>query len=153
YIDQGSRPVAAFRLQHIVARGFLRLRCAIVIKRTHSRIAPDNILSAHWRREIVARRATKIDALRLSDRRRTRIAAIVAIGRADQREVVLIGNGEDDAAIPVLEEIGSRPFEFLRYDDVAALDKSNVVHIVLPQRRRKDLIDPGSRGVDEKPRL
>ena len=63
-----------------------------------------------------------------------RVALIVLIGGADQREIVLVGDGEDDAAVLVLEEIGARIVELLRHDDVAALDQPDIVDVVLADR-------------------
>ena len=67
----------------------------------------------HRLREILARRGAEIVDLGVADLHVVRIAGIVLVGGADQRELVLVGNGEDDAAVLVLEEIGARIVEFL----------------------------------------
>ena len=81
-----------------------------------------------------------------------RIAQIVLVGRADQREIILVGDGEDDAAIPVLEEIGARIVEFLLDDDMAALHQPHIVDVVLADRARQHVVDPWAGGVDDQPR-
>ena len=48
---------------------------------------------------------------------------ILDIGRADQREFVLVRDREDDAPVGVLEDIGEAMREEPRHDDVAALDQ------------------------------
>ena len=65
---------------------------------------------------------------------RERALTVATVSRADQRELFLVGDGEDDAAVLVLEEIGARIVEFLAHDDVAALDEADIVHVVLPDR-------------------
>ena len=78
--------------------------------------------------------------------------AIVLVGRADQRELVLVGDGEDDAPVAVLEEIGARIVEFLRDDDVAALHQPDIVDVVLADRARQHVVDPRTGGIDDQPR-
>ena len=56
---------------------------------------------------------------------------LLDVGGADQREVVLVGDREDDPLVGVLEDVGVVVLEQARHDDVAALDQPQV-----PRRQR-----------------
>ena len=47
------------------------------------------------------------------------------VGRADQRQVALVGVDEDHALVVVLQEIGLRPVPELAHDEMAALDQAH----------------------------
>ncbi len=128
--------MSALELQHIVARRLLRLRGAVVIERPHRRIAPDDVAGDHRLVEIFAGGGAEIVGLLFGDPHVLRIAAVIAIGGADQREILLIGNGEDDAVVGVLEEIGARPLELLLDDDVAALHQPHMPGLGLAEALR-----------------
>lgn len=68
-----------------------------------------------------------------ADRHLGRVALVLAIGGADHGEAVQIGDGEDDAAVFVLQDVGVLAFVQLRHDDVAALDQADTVGRLLFQ--------------------
>ena len=77
------------------------------------------------------------------------IAGEILVGGADQRVVALVGNGEADAAIGVLEEVGAVVVEQAVDDDVAALDQAHL-HRRWQLRYIGDHVpDPRAAGVDE----
>ena len=136
-------------LQHVIARGFLRLRGAIVEQRPNGGIGPDDILARDRFGEILARSRAEIVALLLADRDVLRIALVVTVGRADQRELSLIGNGEDDALVRVLEEIGPGIVELLANDDVTALHQPDMTCLVATDGCAQHPVDPRPRRIDE----
>ena len=75
---------------------------------------------------------------------------IVFIGGADQREVLLVGNGKADAPVGVLEDVAAVVVVELVDDDVAALDQADAVGRVHADDRAEHLAHPGPAGVDQK---
>ena len=53
------------------------------------------------------------------------LSLIGNVGRADQRQIILIGIDEDHPLVVVLKQIGLRPLPEFRHDDVAALDEAH----------------------------
>jgi len=51
------------------------------------------------------------------------VAAIFEIGGSEEREVLLVGNGENDAPVLVLEHVREAVAEQPRHDHVTALDQ------------------------------
>ena len=75
-----------------------------------------------------------------------RIANIVAIGRADQREIAFVGNGKYHAAVGVLEQVGAVVVEQLGYDDMRALHQAHVAaRALMSERARRPLRPMGLR--------
>ena len=106
--DDGRRVARRVGLEHVVARRRLRFARAVVVERADAGIAPDDVGD----RDGLARNSP---TPRGRDSRLPRreadtlrgIAVIVAVGGADQREVALEGNGEDDAPVRVLKDVGA----------------------------------------------
>ena len=76
---------------------------------------------------------------------------IVEVGGADQREVVLVGDGEEDAAVGVLEDVAAVVLVQPRHDDVAAL--APAAPLARGCRRSasgQHLADPGPGGIDQR---
>mgnify|MGYP001221564184 CR=1 FL=1 len=86
-------------MDDVVARRLLRGAGVIVVERTYAGIGPDDIGGRYLVAEVVVGRSAEIGGLFWRNLGLARIARIVAVGRAEQREIVLVGNGEDDAAI------------------------------------------------------
>jgi hypothetical protein len=84
--------------------------------------------------EIFAGGVAQISDFGLADCGLVRVAGIVPVGRADQRELFFVGDREDDAPVAVLEEIGAWIVELLRHHDMAALHQPDIVHVVLANR-------------------
>src|SRR5581483_9221770 len=72
----------------------------------------------------------------------------VHIRRADEGELIFIRDGEDDAPVSVLKDVGEAVCEELRHDDVAALDQSDRSGGAHGRAIPHELIDPGSGGID-----
>src|SRR5215470_17124220 len=81
------------------------------------------------------------------------VALILLVGRADQRMVALIRDGEDDTPIVVLQDVGLLTLEQPRDDDMAALDQPQA----LAMRQAEPMLDevryPGASGIDQAARL
>src|SRR3954462_15006020 len=103
---QQRRATGRIEFEHVIAGRSFRLAGAVVIERPHAGIGPDDVRRQHRLFQVFAGRRTEILNLLRAGFHLGRIAVVVAIGGADQRKVVLIGNDEDDAAIGVLEHVG-----------------------------------------------
>ena len=95
-------------------------RCAVVVQRPDAGIGPHHVrrltpLRKYW---LAARRDRRS---RRGGARLGGIAMIILIGRADQGEILLVGDGEEDAAVGVLEEIAALVIVELGHHDVRAL--------------------------------
>ena len=77
------------------------------------------------------------------------VARVVVIGRADEREIVLVGNGEKDSLVGKLEEIAAVVIVEFRHDDVRSLDETHARARVGPCYRPEGLRDPGPGGVGD----
>ncbi len=152
-IEEWSLTRCLFNLQHIIARRLLRFRCTVIKKRANAGIGPDDIFRPDRFAEIVAGRVAEIGNLLLGDANPGRIALVIAVRGSDQREIALIGNGEDDAVIRVLEEIGARVGKLLAHDDMAALNEPDIVHVVAAEDAGKHLVHPGAGGIHQHTRL
>ena len=73
------------------------------------------------------------------------------IRRADQREIGLVGDGEDDPAVLTLEEIALVVIEEAPCDDVAAADQPHVVGRIASHLVAQDRAHPGSTGIHQHP--
>ena len=142
-------PGRRVKAQHIVTGRFLRLRGAVVIERAHARIGPDDILASDRPCEIFACRAAEVNDLVLARRNRRRVPGIVEIGGADEGEVVLVGDCEDDAPVGILEDIAAVVIVELAHDDVRALDEAYPGRRIRPQKPG-DLRDPRAGRIDDR---
>ncbi|KAK0329722.1 hypothetical protein LTR94_035597, partial [Friedmanniomyces endolithicus] len=75
---------------------------------------------------------------------------MIPVGRADQGEVALIGNGEEDPAVGQLEEIGMIVIEQARHDDVRSAHQPNMA-IGRPMRAVQQVEHGRAGGVDDGP--
>ena len=102
-----SGAAAASSLEQVVARDRRRVARGVVEQRAHAGVAPDHVGRRHrrarssgWPARTGSRSRCGVDA------RRGRVALDLDVGGADQREVALVGDGEDDALVGVLEDVG-----------------------------------------------
>ena len=70
------------------------------------------------------------------------------IGRADQRQIASVRIDEDDAPVVVLEQIGMGAGPEFRHHHMAALDEPHAMGGVQARDAPQDVVDPGSRRVD-----
>ena len=77
------------------------------------------------------------------------IAGVLAVGGADQGEVVQVRNSENDALIFVLQNVRMFTFVQLWHDDVAALNQTDAVWRFHLQVVTNELGNPRTRGVDQ----
>ena len=81
------------------------------------------------------------------------VAREIEVRRADQREVVLVGDGEDDAAVLILEDVGLAVVEQPAHDDVAALHEPHARGGVRRDAARHHGGHERTAGIDEGARL
>src|SRR5258708_27883842 len=93
-----------------------------IIERPNARIAPDDVLVVEAAFEKAADDAAQIEDFLRRDVDRTGIAVDRHLGRADQREALLEGDDEDDAAIGILQQISLLALVEAGEDGTAALD-------------------------------
>ena len=74
---------------------------------------------------------------------------VVAVRRADQSEIALIGNDEDDAAIGILKHIGAVVIVELAHHDMRALHQPDLRPGIDICAGCQNLLDPGAAGVNE----
>ena len=123
--DSSGARRGGVEVEQVVARHRRRVARLVVEQRPHAGVGPDHVAPAS-----PAARSSGSPARtgRRSRRRRCAPAPIGAVvldvGGADQREVALVGDGEDDALVGVLEDVGVVVLEQPRHDDVAALDQA-----------------------------
>ncbi|MDT4852716.1 hypothetical protein FQZ97_869580 [compost metagenome] len=78
-----------------------------------------------------------------------RIAVVFAVGGADQSEAVEIGQGEDHAAVLVLQHVGVLAVVQARHDQVAALDQADAARRAQPQFLTDEARHPRAGGVHQ----
>ena len=147
--QQRGDSIGIVELEHIVAshrRGACRF---VVMQRADAGIGPDHIGGRDLLDEMIVDDLAEIGDLlgRYDDL--GGIALIGLVGGADQRMVAFIGNGEDDAPVVVLEDIGLLALEQPRDDDVAALDQTQPLAMRQGERVLHEARDPGAGGIDE----
>src|SRR6266404_832285 len=104
---QQRRAAGRVEFENVVAGGGLGFAGAIIIERANAGIGPDHVLGPDRVRQIFAHGIAKVFYLFGRGFDLGRIAVVIAIGGADQREIVLVGNDEDNAAVAVLEHVGA----------------------------------------------
>src|ERR1700722_17153696 len=104
---QQRRAAGRIVLQNIFAGGSLGFARTVVIERADAGISPDHVIGPDRLGQIFADGSAEIFDLLAGRLYLGGIAFIVPVGGADQREIVLIGNVEDNPAIAVLEHVGA----------------------------------------------
>ena len=142
--------VRRVELEEILARRRLRLGGAIVIERTDAGVGPADRVARRRFREIFGDGGEQIVDLAVVDRDVRRIAGEIEVGGADQRVIALVGNGEADAAIGILEDVGAVVFVKAVDDDVTAFDEADLGRRVQPDDAGDDIAYPRAAGVDQR---
>ena len=75
------------------------------------------------------------------------------VGGADQRELTLVGDDEDDALVAVLQDEGVIALVEARHDDVAALDQTHAFGGLDLCFLIEEALHPGACGIDQAARL
>ncbi|EME01031.1 hypothetical protein B381_05966 [Stutzerimonas stutzeri NF13] len=94
--------------------------------------------------------AQYVGDLLLADAHLGRVATVLSVGGADHGVAIQVGDGEDDAPILVLHDVGLLAVIQLGHDDVAALNQADAVWRALLQVFTDELCDPGTGGVDQR---
>ena len=115
------------KFQRIVAGRRVGGTGAVVVERTDAGETPHDIARHDRPGEIEGDGVAQIGNLLGRRHHGRRVPREVAIGGADQRIGAFIWNGEDDAAVRVLEHIGTIVVEQSRHHDVGALDQTHML--------------------------
>ena len=146
--EQRRGAVGRIDLEMVVARHRGRIVVAVVEQRPHAGIGPDDVLRPHRLGHVVAGQLAEIgDFLGRADRRLARLDSDV--GGADQREVPLVGNDEDDAVVLVLQHEGMIAVMQARHDDVAALDQADPLGRLDVRLLVEEALHPGPGRIDQ----
>ena len=78
------------------------------------------------------------------------IARNVLFCRADQAEVLLIGNDKHDAAILILQQIGLRRVKEFRHDNMATLHQANMAMLTRRQNTVGKALHPGAGRIHQR---
>ncbi|MNE44950.1 hypothetical protein D3C80_1392140 [compost metagenome] len=135
--------------QGVVAGHRRRVGRLVVAERTHAGEAVEDVLLVQLALEVAIDHIQQVAAFLGSDRHLCRVAVVLAVGGADQGEAFQVGDGEDDAAILVLQDVGLLAVVQARHDDVAALDQANAVGRLLLEVMLDEACHPGASGVDQ----
>ncbi len=147
--EQWRLPIGGVEREHVVARCILCLGGAVIIERPHARKGVHHALGHQRFAQILVRRSAQISDLLRRCGGAAGFALEIQVGRADQREVAHIWNGENDAPIGALQDIGPVVVEQTADHDVAALDEPHTDRRRAPQQSFGDLSDPWAGCVDE----
>ena len=111
----------------------------------------NDVIRANGCLEILADRLAKVFDLAFRNLHFARFGVVIDIGRSDQRKVIFIGNGEDDAAVAVLENETAVMVEETLHHDVAALHQTHVRGAIGPDDPGQHLRNPRPPGVHQHP--
>ena len=153
--SKGAAAATAFagvELELVVACHGRRVARFVVEQRAHARIAPHHVRRPHGALEVAARLFAQIVDLAGIDARRADLAVVFHIGGADQRELAFVGNGEDDALVGVLEDVGMVVLEQLLHHHMAALDQAQRLALGRVGLLAEELRRPRPGGIDQRPR-
>ncbi|MCW0423200.1 hypothetical protein NB713_001143 [Xanthomonas sacchari] len=151
HVEQG-RTVARVQFQQIVAGDLGGVVLLIVEQRAHAAVAPHHVVRGDLLAEVAIGCLAQITRLLAVDARCGRVGVVVDVGGADQGVVLLVRNGENDAPVRLLEDVGMVVLEQPRHHDVAALDQAQRVVVADVRHLVQELHRPRSGGVDQRPR-
>ena len=132
-----------------------RLPCRDVgffMERPHAGEGGGHLLGAHGAGEVAAGHVTEIGNLCWIRRGGGGVAGEFTLGGADQGEIPLIGKGEKNPAVGVLEDIGPVVIEEAGQDDMAAPDEAGLAGFRAVEAVADHFSDPGAGCVDQDPR-
>ena len=147
-VEQRRAPFGP-QLEHVIPRGLGRRGRAVIIQRAHTRIGPDDVVGGDVLPEIAV---GEIQQILLFCRRADGFVvwrAVVLIGGADQREIGLIRDGEDDAPVGALKEISLVMVKQAPRDNVRAAHQAHALGRVHVHAVLQDFADPGAARVDQ----
>ncbi len=136
--------------QGVVTGDHRRVVRLVVTQRPHAGEGMQDVLALQLLAEMRVGHTQQIGDLFLADARLRRVAVVFAVGGADHGVAAHVGDGEDDAAVLVLHDVGLLALVQSRHDDMAALDQANAVRRALLQVIVDELRHPGAGGVDQR---
>ena len=150
--QRGFAPRRALEAEGIVAADLGGGLALLIQQRPYPGVGPDHVVVAELLVEVAVHRVEHVALLLGRAVNRAGVVAVLDVGGADQGEVLLVGNGEQDAAVGVLEDVGVIALEGLAHDDVRAAHQPQLGGLVGAHDLRVDLRGPGAGGVDQRPR-
>ena len=146
---QQRRAAGGVEVQLVVACHRRSVARVVVQQRAHAGITPHHVGSDHRAGEVAAGLLAQVAHLVGADAGLLGCAVLLDVGGAHQGEVAFVGDGEDDALVGVLEDVGVVVLEELLHDDVAALHQPQRPGLRLAHLHGQELRGPGSGGVDQ----
>ena len=141
------------QLKAVITRDGGRVGDFLFQQRPHAGICPDHLCRGYRDFEIAVHRLAQVSDFLFRYLNLARIAAVLDIGSADQREISFIWNRKDDALVRVLKNVRVIVIEQTFGSDVASLDQTNMVLRRGMQGAVQQAGYPGSGGVDHTTRL
>jgi len=123
----------------------------IVEQRAYAGIGRFNVVRGYRYREIFARGLAQIVDFAIADPGLAFGIAPRLVRGSDQCVITLVGNGENDAAVPVLEYIAVLTLIFALHHDMTALDQPQFRCVVAAIVQGGDGVNPGTGRVDQHP--
>ena len=136
--------------EHVIPRRRRGRFRPVVVKRPHPGIGPDHLIGGHRRGEILAGESAQIIALLLGAVDFARRAVMVLVGGADQVEILLIGDGENDPPVAALKEIAAVVIVKLRHHDMTAAHQPHPLGRGDMGDIADHILDPGTAGIDKR---
>ncbi len=151
-VDRQQRRAVGVEVDPVVPGHALRVVPGGRQQRTQAGEGPHHVGPPEVAGEVPVRHLEQVVDLDLVDARRGEVADVVALGRADQRELALVGNGEHDAPVRGLEDVGELVPEQPGHHDVAALDHPRMVGGRLAGGLVEEARDPRPGRIDQRAR-
>ena len=151
--QQRRLTVLIVNIQGIVAGNGLRRIRLVVAQRTDAGVGPDDIVPAEGLFKVRVIDVQQIVDLFIINGHRFRIALILDVRRADDRELIHPRNNKYYAFIFVLQNISLFLGMHPRHHDVAALDQTDAVRRAQMHPFVEELFDPWAGGIDQAARL
>ncbi len=152
--DGQQRRCFGVAFQQVIAGDGGRVARRVVQQRAHAGVAPDHFGRMDGALEVAAGLFAQVLGFLRIDARVAGFALQFHIGRADQRELALVGDRKNDPLVGVLEQVGVVMLEALCHHDVAALDQAQAAageHLAVRSARLlpKEGFGPGTGRVDQ----
>ncbi|MNO76254.1 hypothetical protein D3C76_673250 [compost metagenome] len=121
----------------------------VVAQRAYAGIAVQDVVLGQLALEVGVDHVQQVVGFLRADLHVVRIALVFAVGGADQGKALEIGQGEDHAAVFVLQHVGVFAVVQARHDQVAALDQADTARRAQPQFLADEARHPWAGGVHQ----
>ncbi len=151
--EQRRLAVLIVNIQRVVAGDRLRRIRLVVAQRTDAGVGPDDIVLAEGLFKVRVIDVQQVINLFIINGHRFRIALILDVRRADDRELIHPRDNKHNTFIFVLQNVGLLLGMYPRHHDVAALNQADTVRRAQMHPFVEELFDPWTGGIDQTARL